>query len=408
MKLPDLTSLLKNGENSFVEFKRDDIRPEQLAKELVAFANLKGGTLSFGVEDNGAISGIKRENCEEWVMSVIAGLVYPTLFPYYEEVLVNNERVAVITVPMGVSKPYYVKIKGRYDAYVRLGSQTRLARPEELRRLFQMSGLFHGELVPVDRSLIDTWDVRRLENYFQITRDTKNLPALESTTEWQKLALHLEWMTKLESNHIFGTIAGHLFFHPEPRKYLVQAGLAMTVFKGNEKDYDAIARETVNLPLVALFTWDAVNIRKLREEGLIEYTFRWLRPYLSREVLVDNIRRERIWDYPEDVLREALLNAFAHRDWTIQTDVELSVYKDRLEIISPGSLPNTVTVERMKEGCRMPRNPIIMQALKDYGYVESMGMGVRNKIIRGMKQFNNTEPLIITDEYQVKLVLLKK
>ena len=106
---------------------------------------------------------------------------------------------------------------------------------------------------------------------------------------------------------------------------------------------------------------------------------------MSREILEDNLRRERIWDYPVEVLREVLLNAFAHRDWTIQTDVELSVYEDRLEAISPGSLPNTVTVERMKEGCRISRNPLIMQTLKGYGYVESMGMGVRNKIIRGMK-----------------------
>lgn len=407
MTSEEIKKIIRNGENSFIEFKRDDISPEQLAKEIVAFTNLKGGSLLLGVEDDGNISGLTMDNCEEWVMSAIAEIIHPTIFPFYEEVLMGDHKIAVITVPMGPSKPYHVKKRGRYDAYVRLGSQTRLAKPEELRRLFQMSGLFYGEFIPVHRSLINTWDLRRLQNYFQITRNMEILPLLESIDEWKKLALHLEWLTELENNTVSATLAGHLFFHPEPKKYLAQAGLSIVVFRGKEKDYDAVARETVDLPLVALFSQDSMNIRKLQEEGLIEYTLRWLQPYLSKEVLVDNIRRERMWDYPQEVLREALLNAFAHRDWTIQTDVELSVYEDRLEVISPGSLPNTVTVERMKQGCRIPRNPLIMQALKDYGYVESMGMGVRNKIIKGMKNFNNKEPLIEADENQVKLVLWK-
>jgi len=268
-----------------------------------------------------------------------------------------------------------------------------------------MSGFFHSEVIPVPRSTIHTWDLRRLQNYFQITRTAEDLPALEDVNGWQQLAFNLEWMTEQENKNVVATLAGHLFFHPEPRRWLSQAGLSITVFHGKEKDYDSIDRETVNLPLVGWFTQSPAGGRKLREEGVIDYSLRWLQAYLSKEVLSDHTRRERIWRIPPEVLREVLLNAFAHRDWTIQTDIEVSLYQDRLEVISPGGLPNTISVERMRAGCRVPRNPLIMQALKDYGYVENMGMGVRNKIIRGMKLFNDSEVLIEADEYQVKFVL---
>ena len=87
--------------------------------------------------------------------------------------------------------------------------------------------------------------------------------------------------------------------------------------------------------------------------------------------------------------------------------IEVSIFQDRVEIVSPGSLPNTVTVERMKAGCRVTRNQIATQTLKDYGLIEHMGMGVRNKIIRGMLSHNKKEPEFLVDEYQVKVILPK-
>ena len=127
--------------------------------------------------------------------------------------------------------------------------------------------------------------------------------------------------------------------------------------------------------------------------------------YLSKEELNKDMQRKRIWTIPEEVLRETLLNAIAHRDYTSLANIEVSIFVDRVEVVSPGSLPNTVTVERMRAGCRVPRNQNIIQTLKDYGLVEHMGMGVRNKIIKGMLMHNKKEPQFIVDDYQVKVVL---
>ncbi|MDE2697376.1 MAG: hypothetical protein OXI23_00760 [Gemmatimonadota bacterium] len=92
-----------------------------------------------------------------------------------------------------------------------------------------------------------------------------------------------------------------------------------------------------------------------------------------------------------------MVNAVVHRDYTlVGTDVEVSMYRDRLEVISPGRLPNSVTVEKMREGVlRVSRNELVKDVLRDYGYVEHLGMGVRNRIIGSMRDHNGTEPDLI-------------
>ena len=114
MTQSQLLALISNGENSGLEFKRDDVRPEQLAKEIVALANLKGGYILLGVEDDGSISGVRRANLEEWVAETVFGrYVHPIILPYYEELALDDgKRVAIITIGEEVFKPYVLRHKG--------------------------------------------------------------------------------------------------------------------------------------------------------------------------------------------------------------------------------------------------------------------------------------------------------
>ena len=96
----ELEELIVNGENSGVEFKRDDLEPAQLAREVVALANLQGGRILLGVEDDGTISGVRRNDLKQWVMDAVFGqAVHPLILPFYEEVVIDERRVAVVTVP---------------------------------------------------------------------------------------------------------------------------------------------------------------------------------------------------------------------------------------------------------------------------------------------------------------------
>jgi len=115
MTKTELLELIANGEGSGVEFKRDDLRPEQLAKEIVALANFQGGVILLGVEDDGTITGIQRENLEEWVMDTVFGrYVHPMILPFFETVQVDPQRrVALVSVTQGTAKPYVVRHQGR-------------------------------------------------------------------------------------------------------------------------------------------------------------------------------------------------------------------------------------------------------------------------------------------------------
>ena len=86
----ELLEIIANRENSGIEFKRDDIRSEQLAKEIVAMANFQGGSVLLGVEDDGTISGLTRTNTEEWVMNVIRDKIHPLILPFYQEIIVEK------------------------------------------------------------------------------------------------------------------------------------------------------------------------------------------------------------------------------------------------------------------------------------------------------------------------------
>jgi hypothetical protein len=110
------------------------------------------------------------------------------------------------------------------------------------------------------------------------------------------------------------------------------------------------------------------------------------------EDLGDGLQRERIWHYPPEALRETIVNALAHRDWIRAFEVEIVADSDRLEVLSPGALQNSMTVEKMLAGQRSPRNTTIVGVLRDYGYVDARGMGMRNKLIPLVRAASGEEP----------------
>ena len=154
-----MLQLIANGQNSGVEFVRDDVRPEQLASDGVALANLRGGSVLLGVEDDGSISGIQRPDLELWVMDTVFGrFVHPLILPFYEEVAFDDgKRVAVITLTEGTAKPYVVRQNDREEIYVRVGSTSRRATREQQARLFESGGLLHSEVLPVSGSGLPIW-----------------------------------------------------------------------------------------------------------------------------------------------------------------------------------------------------------------------------------------------------------
>lgn len=405
----ELLEIIANGENSGVEFKRDDCRPEQLAKEVVAMANLRGGMVLLGVEDDGAISGIQRPNLEEWVMdAVFAAKVHPMIVPFYEEVVVNDgKRVAIVSFTQGTSKPYVVRHNNREEIFIRVGSTSRLATREQQARLFASGGILHPELLPVAGTSLRSLDLERLNDYLANIIHDPEIP--NSDEGWIRRLLGLGFMVQEHEAPPVCSIAGLVLFGVSPRRFLRQAGMRVLVFEGNDKTYQALLDTVLDGPLVGLWRPDEAELRTLAETdyGLIERFAETIRPFIGEESdsVDQHLRRERNWFYPLEAIRESCINALAHRDWTRSVDIEVGCYSDRLEVVSPGSLQNSMTIDKMIAGQRSPRNPLIVEVLRDYGYVDARGMGVRTKIIPLMRQQNQVEPIFdATDDY-VKTIL---
>jgi ATP-dependent DNA helicase RecG len=404
----ELLEIIANGENSGVEFKRDDLRPETLAREVVAMANLRGGMVLLGVEDDGTISGIQREDLETWVMNALFAHVHPMLLPFYEVVALDDgKRVAVVSVTMGTSKPYVLRHNNREDIYIRVGSTARLADRNQQAQLFATGGLLHSETLPVSGAAFDALDRERLQDYLLSYAGDLAVPATEEA--WIHRMLGLGFMTDVQGAAPVCTIAGLVLFGRTPRRFLRQAGIRWMAFSGVDKSYQALDDTILDGPLVGRFVRQDGGARQWIERGLIEDLMDRFQgqPLVSTEGenLGDGLRRERIWYYPPEALRETIVNALAHRDWIRALEVEIVAYSDRLEVLSPGALQNSMTVEKMLAGQRSPRNTTIVGVLRDYGYVDARGMGVRNKIIPLVRAASGEEPGFEATEDYVRVVL---
>ena len=389
----ELLEILHNGENSGVEFKRDVIENHQLAKEVVAFANLGGGKVLLGVEDHGTVSGIRRADLEEWVMQTCRDKIRPEIVPFFEIVrdVQPGKDVALVEVERGWSV-HHLWHNNHRTYFIRVGSTSREASQEELERLFQQRGAFRLELRAVSGASLDDLDLRRLQDYFGRIRG-QDCPPTGDRQAWEALLVNTEFMVR-EAERAIPTVAGVLLFATVPNKFLPQAGIDAVAYPGAEKDYAARERATLRGPITPL-----LSSKGLVENGLVEQAIAFVRRNtgVSAE-LVDGARRVETSAYPDEAIREALVNAVAHRDYLLSaTDIELSVYADRIEIISPGRLPNGITPERMKAGCRAARNQLIKDVMRDFGYLEHMGMGVPRKIVKGMLEHNGTEPDLVEE-----------
>lgn len=398
----ELLEIITNGENSGVEFKRDDLRPEQLAKEIVALANFQGGKLLLGVEDDGAVSGIQRADLETWVMDTVFGrYVHPLILPYYEEIeLDDGKRVAIISLTQGTAKPYVVRNNNREEIFIRMGSTSQLATREQQARLFESGGMLHSEVLPVSGSSFQDLDQYRLTDY--LLNIIGDLSAPQTTEEWEQRLTGLGLMVERPAGEsAVCTIAGIVLFGRSPRRSLRYAGVRWMSFSDDDKEYQAQDDTVLDGPLIALWEVRAGEGRIAIEDGLIERLADRMRPFIAEENSLDaDMRRELIYRYPFEAVREAILNAFVHRDWTRSNEVEVVNYSNRLEVISPGALQNSMTIEKMLAGQRSARNPIIVEIMRDYGYVDSRGMGVRRKIVPLTRDFSGKDAdFDLTDDY---------
>ena len=408
MRKTEVLDLISNQENSRVEFKRDDVHTDSLAKEMSALLNLEGGTILLGVDADGGVSGLSRSvsQAEEWVMNIAQNNVQPSVVPVWSTVsLEGGTTIGIVELPAdSPGKPYKARRGGSWVAFTRVGSTSREATREEEARLYQAAALVRYEIKGVPDTGHGDLDLERVENYFRVVLQRPS-PKIEETESWQQLLFNSDVMVRLGDELVL-SVTGLLLFGSNPNRRLPQSGVTAVAFPEKNKDYNTIDEDRIRGPLVSRVSSRGTTL----ESGVIERTVDFVRRNMGSVAWLDGARRRRKEAFPSIAIREAVVNAVAHRDYSLEgTDIEVSLYKDRLEVISPGRLPNGVTVEKMKEGVvRVARNGLLKEILRDYKYIEHFGMGVRDRIIESMRQHNGTEPDLVEEDNRFIVRLWKQ
>lgn len=379
----DILAMIAAGEGQNVEFKRDISQRSDTAGELIAFANTSGGTLLVGITDDGQIIGVSDPDA---IMNALASIsrdnCRPSLYPIIERVDVNGMPIIAVRVEKRTGPPYE---NNSGQCYIRVGATKQLASPQQRARMLQQSGLYHFDETPVVGTTLADLDREAFRNYFEkISRQPLEATGvtLEQLLEGTRVATTVDDVPRL-------TVAGLLVFGREPQRYMRQSRITAVRFLGNDSTADRLNPQEMNgvLPQLVQQAGDYVKLYT-GVYSQIEGFQRFDRPFC-----------------PPEVLREVVVNAVAHRDYSIVgSQIRLFMFDNHLEVRSPGRLPNSMTLESIRFYNHESRNPLIAQFLNRLGFMEEFGTGIPN-MIRLMRAHNGTEPefTIEGEEFVVRL-----
>ncbi|MFN8495463.1 MAG: putative DNA binding domain-containing protein [Caldilineaceae bacterium] len=382
LTVEELSRRLRTGEDSYTEFKERIDNPESVAGEIVAFANTEGGYLLVGVTDQGSITGVANPTQTAMALTQLCREnILPPLLPLIETIEIEKKAVVILEV-RGVHKPYRTK-GGRY--YVRAGPSKQDASPQELLRLAQRAGAYHFDEAPVPGTSLADLDWPLFERYYQaVTGEVINTDDLTVQETLRGAFILAEFEGRLCL-----TVAGLLCFGKNPQRYLYQSRLSALRFLGDEVSESMADTQEITGPLSQVI------------DGAVSFAAR----NTPTAVRIEGTLEIETPQYPRAALRELIVNAVVHRDYSVVgAQIRLIVFDHRLELYSPGSLPNGMSLVNLRHYNHIARNPLIVQYLSRLGYMRDFGTGIP-RVIRLMREHNNTEPEfeILGEEFVARL-----
>jgi ATP-dependent DNA helicase RecG len=346
-----IKALINQGENQFIEFKEQKVHPDSIAKEMAAFANTQGGTILIGVSDQTEICGVDdSRNWEEWVANISRHNIIPAIQADCIIVEIEGKKIVAVDIPKGNDKPYQTN-KNLY--HIRIGSTSRVASQAELMRMFQHAGMFHYDLTGIENTSLKHLNMTAISSYFQ---------RYDIDIDDEKDVTSLLINTDILTDKTNVTVAGLLLFGTYPQKFLKNSSISYAHFAGTGLNDELIDRQVIegNLPF-QIDTALSVLKHNIMEASKIEKAKR----------VIQSTR------YPDKVFRELLVNACVHRNYAIHgSRIRILHFDDRIEFISPGRLPNTVTIEKLKSGVSYAVNPVIVKFMENLRYIDKLGRGI--------------------------------
>jgi ATP-dependent DNA helicase RecG len=382
METAELLEIIGRNEDGRHQFKANVTNETSLAQELVAFSNSGGGSIFVGVSDDGTFAGLTRDDIHrlnELVSNSASQQVRPPINPQTENISTPNGLVMRIIVPSGISKPYMDK---NGVIWVKNGSDKRKATSrEEIQRLYQSAGLIHGDEIPVHGMTASDIDL----DYFKVFFEKNFGEPLEK----QQLPLSelLHNMNLMQEGAL--NISGALLFAKKPSFKLPVFIVKAAAFPGNEihstnyRDNKDITGKLADVFQQSM-SFVLSNIRSVQSgQG------------------VNSIGQPEI---PKIALEEIMANALIHRDYFVSAPVRIFVFDDRIEILSPGHLPNNLTIKNIMSGNSNIRNPILASFATRILPYRGLGSG----IIRALREWPHIRFADDRDGNLFSAVLLRK
>ncbi len=354
MTRDDLLHLLAQGEGQQLDFKEETIKPGKLAETLVALANAEGGTILIGVDDAGHVQGVSdSKRATDNVVEAIA-VCSPPLgigLPHTIE-MAPGVTVLVVEIPAQLPRVYHA-----HGRYLRRAGSMNLALDEAaLRRLLFERGELSFEAEPVAEATLTDLDAARVGGFRQRYEDVYGRSL---TLPNRDLLMAMGCLTR--DDH--PTIAGLLLFGREPQRYFFEPHVSIARYRGETvgAEYRLDSRDYYGTVIeAAIAASDYVN------EHIQVFS----------RLLPGKAVRQDVPQYPRFAIREIIINAIVHRDWSVKgSRVLVKMFADHIEVQSPGPLPPPVTPQNIRQEHQL-RNPRIAQAFKDHGLIEKFGNGI--------------------------------
>lgn len=382
MESTELLEIIARDEDGRHQFKANVSNAAALAAEMAAFSNSGGGQILIGVHNDGTLAGLTRHNMRrlnQLVSNAASQCVRPPINPQTENVALPDGLVMVVTIADGISKPY---MDNNAVTWVKSGADKRkVTSREELQRIFQHAGLIHGDEIPVPGLTAADLDREYFRRFFE-TQYGEPLEAQD--VPWEQL---LENMDLLRDGTL--NIAGALLFAKQPQRRLPVFMVKCVSYPGNDIHVAEYRdSEDVTGKLQAVF----------------ERALYFLTRNLRRVQNGQNVNSVGVLEVPKVALEELLVNALVHRDYFISAPVRIFIFDNRIEFLSPGHLPNSLTVAHIKRGISNIRNPLLASfAAKILPY-----RGLGNGILRALKAYPDIEFVDDREANQFQVVIARK
>jgi len=378
MNLSELKERIVRWEDLHTDFKERFESNRELAKDLVCFANTDGGQLILGVAKDRSIVGVDDP---DWLFNKVNDITFqhcePPLTVIQEQLDVDDKMVVIVNIPKGDQRPYRTNA-GQY--YVRTTSGCRQASREELLLLFQATESLYYDETPLPRLGLADLDLGAFESFLEETGQGD----LAVDTE----RLLRNWRL-LSGEH--PTLAGIILFGRKPQQHIPYAQINAARIPGIDVSLEPSDMKEITGRLL----------------DIIDQVQTFLRLHLPTPHEIEGFSPEKRPELPEEALREAMINAVAHRDYTTHGPIRLFILDDRIEIHTPGKAPNTVDEEAMRAGIHVVRNPHIYGRLSDAGLVTRAGSGIR-RMIRLIKEATGNDIGIDLRNFEVLITIPRK